>query len=76
MKTPKLTVRHLLVCALLGVPLAGCQTNTQTGAALGSGLGALTGAIIGHQSGNKETGALVGAGRTAKTMRTTLALVI
>lgn len=42
------------------LPLAGCQNNTQTGAALGAGAGSLVGAIIGHQTGHKEAGAIIG----------------
>ncbi|MCB1652651.1 MAG: hypothetical protein KDI41_01460, partial [Pseudomonadales bacterium] len=61
MKLRKLEQR-LIVALTLGsiLPLAGCQNNTQTGAALGAGAGSLVGAIIGHQSGHKEAGALIG----------------
>lgn len=51
-------VSSLLLLSLL--PFAGCQNNTQTGAALGTGAGALAGTIIGHQVGNKGAGALIG----------------
>ena len=61
MKLPNVGVRYLTAVALLGIlPLAGCQNNTQTGAALGSGAGALAGAIIGNQVGHKGAGALIG----------------
>jgi uncharacterized protein YcfJ len=61
MKRPNVGVRLLtgvMVFSLL--PFAGCQNNTQTGAALGTGAGALAGTIIGHQVGHKGAGALIG----------------
>lgn len=61
MNLRKMEVRLITALILFGIlPLAGCQNNTQTGAALGAGAGSLVGAIIGHQSGHKEAGALIG----------------
>ncbi len=60
MKLPK--VEWALVVAVISLlSSAGCQNNTQTGAALGTGAGALAGTIIGHQVGHKGAGALIGA---------------
>lgn len=47
----------LLLCVV--AVLAGC-TTTQKGTALGAAGGAGLGAIIGHQSGNRDKGALIG----------------
>lgn len=61
MHRPGFQVRLLAAVSLFSVlPFAGCQNNTQTGAALGTGAGALAGTIIGHQVGNKGAGALIG----------------
>jgi hypothetical protein len=42
------------------LPLGGCATHTQTGAAAGGLLGAATGALIGSSGGDAASGALVG----------------
>lgn len=56
--------RKLAGCLIAGLLTAaagaGCQNNTQKGAAIGGGLGAITGAVIGKQSGNTGVGALIG----------------
>jgi len=44
---------------LVIIVLAGC-TTTQKGAGIGAAAGAGLGAIIGHQSGNRDKGALIG----------------
>lgn len=46
------------LCALL---LAGCSTNTGTGALIGTGGGAVLGAIVGKIAGNTAVGTAVGA---------------
>lgn len=46
---------------LIAASLAGCQNNTQKGAAVGGIGGAALGAVIGNQSGHAGEGALVGA---------------
>lgn len=61
MKSPNIQLHLLTGLAIFSLfPLAGCQNNTQTGAALGAGAGSLAGAIIGHQVGHKGAGALIG----------------
>jgi uncharacterized protein YcfJ len=45
---------------LIATAGAGCQNNTQKGAAIGGGAGAIAGAVIGKQSGNTGVGALIG----------------
>ena len=47
-----------VLCALL---LAGCSTNTGTGALIGTGGGAVLGAIVGKIAGNTAVGTAVGA---------------
>lgn len=58
---------HAAVMLLLSVSLAGCATNTGTGAAAGGLLGAGTGALIGSASGHTGAGALIGGGVGALT---------
>ena len=55
----------LVVASLTAAASAGCQNNTQKGAALGGLAGAGVGAIVGKQLGNTGAGALVGAGTGA-----------
>ena len=47
-----------VLCALL---LAGCSTQTGTGALIGTGGGAVLGAIVGKLAGNTAVGTAVGA---------------
>jgi hypothetical protein len=58
----KKSIRHLLITAVLTLPIAGCATHEGTGAAAGGLLGAGTGALIGSASGHSGAGALIGAG--------------
>jgi len=58
-------IECLVVGALMAAAGAGCQNNTQKGAALGGLAGAGVGAIVGKQLGNTGAGALVGAGTGA-----------
>ncbi len=53
-------IRYFIAAVLVATAGAGCQNNTQKGAAIGGGLGAVTGAIIGKQSGNAGLGAVIG----------------
>jgi hypothetical protein len=55
----------LVVASFVAAAGAGCQNNTQKGAALGGLAGAGVGAIVGKQLGNTGAGALVGAGTGA-----------
>jgi uncharacterized protein YcfJ len=54
------SVGCIIAGMLIATSGAGCQNNTQRGAALGGGAGALAGAVIGKQSGNTGMGALIG----------------
>ena len=62
MRLHGLSVRLFAGLALVAVVLSGCQNmnHAQRGTAAGAGAGTVLGAIIGHQSGNKELGALIG----------------
>jgi len=59
------TVGRLVAGLVIAAVGAGCQNNTQKGAALGGLAGAGVGAIVGKQLGNTGAGALVGAGTGA-----------
>jgi uncharacterized protein YcfJ len=50
--------KFFVVLCLAGI-VAGC-TTTQKGTTVGAAAGAGLGAIIGHQSGNRDKGALIG----------------
>jgi outer membrane lipoprotein SlyB len=55
-------------CLVLGALIAanaGCQNNTQRGAAIGGVGGGVLGAVVGKQLGNTGAGALIGAGTGA-----------
>ena len=53
--------RLLIWTSIAAFALAGCATNTQTGALVGSGLGAAVGAVVGQAAGRSTTSTLVGA---------------
>ncbi len=55
----------LVVGSLIAVAGAGCQNNTQRGAAIGGVGGGVVGAVVGKELGNTAAGALVGAGAGA-----------
>jgi len=61
--------RNSFGCLLLGTAIAlagaGCQNNTQRGAAIGGVGGGVVGAVVGKELGNTAAGALVGAGAGA-----------
>jgi hypothetical protein len=62
--SPKRLAAPMLVSAVL---LAGCATNTETGAVTGAGLGGLGGAIIGSAAHAPLAGAAIGAAAGALT---------
>jgi outer membrane protein OmpA-like peptidoglycan-associated protein len=51
----------LIWTSIAAFALAGCATNTQTGALVGSGVGAAAGAVVGQAAGRSTTSTLVGA---------------
>src|SRR5258708_5868221 len=58
-------VRCFVAGTLITVAGAGCQNNTQKGAAIGGVGGGILGAVVGKQLGNTGAGALIGAGTGA-----------
>ena len=54
-------MKSIVVCAAMGLALAGCSEYSQGDRALvGGGLGAATGAVIGGAAGRGAGGAIVG----------------
>jgi len=54
-------VAHFAAGSLIAAACAGCQNNTQRGAAIGGVGGAALGAIVGKQLGSTGAGAAIGA---------------
>ncbi len=53
-------MKHMIMVGLVAAVVATGCTTTQKGTGIGAAAGAGLGAIIGHQSGNRDKGALIG----------------